>query len=94
MSGGSKGARGAELHRAADPMRDQSYSLFSTTPRATRLPAVPVRRPRLQGRARALAARYGLTVADKPDSQDICFRPERGSCTSLRGESLSGSCLR
>ena len=44
------GPDGPELHRAADPARDQSYFLFSTTKRAARLPALSARRARVEGR--------------------------------------------
>jgi tRNA-specific 2-thiouridylase len=68
------GDHGPELHRAADPARDQSYFLFATT-RAQldflRFPlgALP------KAETRRIAVRLGLGVADKPDSQDICFVP-------------------
>src|SRR5499426_1812885 len=68
------GAGGTELHRGADPARDQSYFLFATT-RAQldflRFPlgALP------KAETRALAQRLALPVAAKPDSQDICFVP-------------------
>ena len=68
------GPHGAELHRAHDPNRDQSYFLFATT-----RPQLDFLRFPLGGmpksETRALAAQFGLTVADKPDSQDICFVP-------------------
>jgi tRNA-specific 2-thiouridylase len=69
------GADGPELHRAADPARDQSYFLFATT-RAQldylRFPlgGLP------KARVREVAAELGLGVAAKPDSQDICFVPD------------------
>jgi len=69
------GARGPELHRAADPARDQSYFLFATTPAQLadlRFPLGGLPKPAV----RAAAAELGLAVADKPDSQDICFVPE------------------
>ena len=70
------GPDGPELHRAADPARDQSWFLFATTPRPAGVRAVPARRHAGQGaRCGAQAARLGLAVADKPDSQDICFVP-------------------
>ena len=68
------GPAGPELHRAADESRDQSYFLFATT-RAQldflRFPlgALP------KDETRALARRFALPVAAKPDSQDICFVP-------------------
>jgi tRNA-uridine 2-sulfurtransferase len=68
------GPLGPELHRAIDTERDQSYFLFATT------------RPQLdflrfplgdlgKAQTRALAKRFALPVAEKPDSQDICFVP-------------------
>jgi tRNA-specific 2-thiouridylase len=69
------GADGPQLHCAADTSRDQSYFLFATT----RAQLSYLRFP-LGGMAkrqvRALAAELGLAVADKPDSQDICFVPD------------------
>ncbi|MBK6468660.1 MAG: tRNA 2-thiouridine(34) synthase MnmA [Rhodobacter sp.] len=69
------GAAGAELHRAADAARDQSYFLFSTTPEQLDYLRFPLGHLASKTETRALAARYGLPVADKPDSQDICFVP-------------------
>jgi tRNA-specific 2-thiouridylase len=69
------GADGAELHRAMDPARDQSYFLFATT-----APQLDFLRFPLGGMAkaavRAIAVEAGLVVAAKPDSQDICFVPD------------------
>ncbi|KFI27711.1 tRNA(5-methylaminomethyl-2-thiouridine)-methyltransferase [Haematobacter massiliensis] len=70
------GLRGAELHRAADPARDQSYFLFSTTAEQLDYLRFPLGHLASKAETRALAARYGLPVADKPDSQDICFVPD------------------
>ena len=70
-----KGPRGPELHRAADPARDQSYFLFSTTAAQLDYLRFPLGGLASKAETRALAARYGLPVADKPDSQDICFVP-------------------
>ena len=69
------GAAGAELHQAADAARDQSYFLFSTTPAQLDYLRFPLGHLTSKAETRALAARYGLPVADKPDSQDICFVP-------------------
>ena len=69
------GRFGAELHRAADPARDQSYFLFSTRPEQLEYLRFPLGHLESKAETRALAARYGLPVADKPDSQDICFVP-------------------
>ncbi len=75
MPAASPGRHGPELHRAADPAKDQSYFLFATTADAARVPALPAGRAR-QGRdPRPCAAPRASTVADKPDSQDICFVP-------------------
>ena len=69
------GPAGAELHRAADAARDQSYFLFSTTPEQLGFLRFPLGGLASKAETRALATRYGLPVADKPDSQDICFVP-------------------
>ncbi|HQU67455.1 MAG TPA: tRNA 2-thiouridine(34) synthase MnmA [Albidovulum sp.] len=69
------GAFGPELHSAADPNRDQSYFLFSTTPEQLSFLRFPLGGLASKAETRALAAKYGLSVADKPDSQDICFVP-------------------
>lgn len=65
----------AELHMAADPIRDQSYFLFSTTQEQLDFLRFPLGHLPSKAETRALAAEYGLIVADKPDSQDICFVP-------------------
>ncbi len=70
-----EGPHGPELHRAADPGRDQSYFLFSTTREQLGFLRFPLGGLASKAETRALAARYGLPVADKPDSQDICFVP-------------------
>jgi len=69
------------LLRAADPNRDQSYFLFATTQAQLdylRFPLGGMMKPQV----RELAASVGLTVAEKPDSQDICFVPN-GSYASI-----------
>jgi tRNA-specific 2-thiouridylase len=70
-----KVGRGPELHQAADAARDQSYFLFSTTSEQLDYLRFPLGHLASKAETRALAARYGLPVADKPDSQDICFVP-------------------
>jgi tRNA-specific 2-thiouridylase len=69
------GPAGPELHRAADPTRDQSYFLFSTTPEQLGFLRFPLGGT-AKSEVRAVAARLGLAVAGKPDSQDICFVPD------------------
>ena len=69
------GETGAELHCAADSNRDQSYFLFSTTQEQLDYLRFPLGHLPSKAETRALAAKYGLPVADKPDSQDICFVP-------------------
>lgn len=69
------GGQGPELHSAADANRDQSYFLFSTTPEQLDFLRFPLGHLPSKDATRALAAKYGLGVADKPDSQDICFVP-------------------
>jgi tRNA-uridine 2-sulfurtransferase len=69
------GAGGVELHRAADAWRDQSYFLFATTRAQLDFLRFPLG-GLAKDETRRLAARFGLAVADKPDSQDICFVPQ------------------
>lgn len=67
-------ASGAELHSAADPTRDQSYFLFTTTQEQLDFLRFPLGDlPKTV--TRQMAERYQLPVAQKPDSQDICFVP-------------------
>ncbi len=70
------GPNGPELHCAADPARDQSYFLFSTTREQLDYLRFPLGHLPSKAETRKLAAQYGLPVADKPDSQDICFVPD------------------
>jgi tRNA-specific 2-thiouridylase len=70
------GAKGAELHCAADANRDQSYFLFSTTPEQLGFLRFPLGHLASKNDTRKLAVKYDLAVADKPDSQDICFVPD------------------
>ncbi len=70
------GENGPELHCAADANRDQSYFLFSTTPEQLSFLRFPLGHLPSKDATRELAAKYGLAVADKPDSQDICFVPD------------------
>ncbi len=76
------GAHGAELHSAEDANRDQSYFLFSTTPEQLDYLRFPLGHLPSKDATREMAAQYGLAVADKPDSQDICFVPD-GNYTSV-----------
>lgn len=78
------GANGAELHAAADAGRDQSYFLFSTTPDQLDYLRFPLGHLPSKDDTRALAAKYGLSVAMKPDSQDICFVPNGDYAAVIR----------
>ncbi len=71
-----EGHDGPELHRGTDPARDQSYFLFATTQEQLaflRFPLGGLPKPEV----RRIAEAAGLRVAGKPDSQDICFVPDR-----------------
>jgi tRNA-uridine 2-sulfurtransferase len=77
------GAGGAELLRAIDPARDQSYFLFATTAEQLDYLRFPLGgMPKLE--VRAMAAEMGLGVAAKPDSQDICFVPNGDYASVVR----------
>jgi len=70
----ANGEQRGQLLRGADPRRDQSYFLYTTTQDQLdylRFPLGHMEKPEV----RKLAEEFGLIVADKPDSQDICFVP-------------------
>jgi tRNA-uridine 2-sulfurtransferase len=69
-----EGPNGPQLHRARDAERDQSYFLFATTQAQLAALMFPLGRLH-KSEVRALAREFGLPVADKSDSQDICFVP-------------------
>jgi tRNA-specific 2-thiouridylase len=65
---------GRALYRARETERDQSYFLFATTRAQLDLLRFPLG-DQTKAETRELARRFGLAVADKQDSQDICFVP-------------------
>ena len=69
-----EGPGGAEMHRALDHAKDQSYFLFATTPEQLDYLRFPLGNM-TKAETRAHAERFGLPVAEKPESQDICFVP-------------------
>ncbi len=69
------GPDGAELHRARDGARDQSYFLYRTTRAELDFLRFPLG-ALAKDETRALARDFALPVAEKPDSQDICFVPQ------------------
>jgi tRNA-uridine 2-sulfurtransferase len=64
-----------ELHKGADPRRDQSYFLYGTTREQLDFLRFPLG-DMPKDEVRRIAAEVGLEVAAKPDSQDICFVPD------------------
>ncbi|PIR39435.1 MAG: tRNA 2-thiouridine(34) synthase MnmA [Alphaproteobacteria bacterium CG11_big_fil_rev_8_21_14_0_20_39_49] len=92
-----------ELHKAVDDSKDQSYFLFATTKEQLNYIHFPLGGLKKE-KTRELALEYGLEVADKPDSQDICFVPngsyakvierlrpeawETGDIVNVKGEKL------
>jgi len=75
------GTQGPELHRARDDAKDQSYFLFATTPEQLEFLRFPLGGMD-KAETRDHAERFQLPVADKPESQDICFVPN-GSYTGI-----------
>ena len=69
-----EGPNGPELHRAHDGGKDQSYFLFATTRKQLDFLRFPLGHLD-KSETRKLAVEFGLNVASKPDSQDICFVP-------------------
>ncbi|MFN0283223.1 MAG: tRNA 2-thiouridine(34) synthase MnmA [Kineosporiaceae bacterium] len=81
-----EGADGPELHRAADPGKDQSYVLAVLPPGRLAHAQFPLG-DTVKDDVRAEAARRGLAVAAKPDSHDICFIAD-GDTRAWLGERL------
>jgi len=76
----------AEMHKGFDENKDQSYFLFATTKEQLDYLMFPLG-GQTKEETRALAEKYNLEVANKPDSQDICFVPNgnyRDIITKLR----------
>jgi len=69
------GPNGAELHRAVDPEKDQSYVLGVLTAEQISHSMFPLGNS-TKTEVRAEAERRGILVAQKPDSHDICFIPD------------------
>ena len=69
------GPNGPELHRAMDPARDQSYFLYRTSRQELDFLRFPLG-VLPKDETRRLARDFALPVAEKPDSQDICFVPQ------------------
>jgi tRNA-specific 2-thiouridylase len=83
---------GAQLHRPADLSRDQSWFLFATTCGQLDFLRFPLGSVTTKAEVRAMAESMDLPVADKPDSQDICFVPSgsyAGIVASLRPETMA-----
>ena len=80
-----------ELHKGADPARDQSYFLYGTTQEQLDFLRFPLGDfPKSE--VRKIAEEEGLAVASKPDSQDICFVPDgdyAGLVQRLRPETIA-----
>ncbi len=73
------------LAKGADPRKDQSYFLFSTTKDQLEYLYFPLGGLKKE-ETRKLATEFGLEIADKPDSQDICFVPDGDYAKIVRKE--------
>ena len=71
-----------QMRRPVDEKRDQSYFLFSTTPEQLSFLRFPLAHL-TKNEIREFAAKLALPVADKPDSQDICFVPNGDYATVI-----------
>ena len=80
------GPRGPELHEALDPVKDQSYMLYNLEPRRLGRVAFPLGHMTKQ-EVREHAREFGLPVAAKPESQEICFIP-RGETAAYLAQRL------
>jgi len=80
---------GRALYRAREEQRDQSYFLFATTSEQLDVLRFPLG-DKTKAETRELARSFGLPVADKPDSQDICFVPS-GRYTDVIANLMPGA---
>ena len=78
-----EGPGGPELHRATELAKDQSYFLFTTTPAQLDFLRFPLGGI-AKSETRTVAEALGLVVANKPDSQDICFVPDGDYASIVR----------
>ena len=72
-----------EMYRAADLKRDQSYFLFATTQEQLNFLRFPLGNIK-KSETRKIALNLNLNVADKPDSQDICFVPNNDYASVIK----------
>lgn len=77
------------LCKGLDEAKDQSYFLFTLTPEQMARTLFPLG-GMTKDEVRAQAARFGLKVADKPESQDICFVPDGNYVRFIEEERGSG----
>lgn len=87
-----EGAAGAQMHQAVDESRDQSWFLAATTRAQLEFCRFPLGDYASKAQVRAVAAEMGLVVAEKADSQDICFVPSgsyAGIVEKFRPDALS-----
>jgi|SRR5579884_729743 len=73
-----------ELLKARDPDKDQSYALYTLTQAQMRKTLMPLGHLTGKAETRRLAADLGLALANKPDSQEICFVPKEGYVSFLK----------
>ena len=78
-----KSEKNAEMYRAVDLSRDQSYFLFSTTQDQLNFLRFPLGKMK-KSETRKIASEFKLNVADKPDSQDKCFVPNGDYASVIR----------
>lgn len=75
---------GPRLARAADPSKDQTYFLYRLSAERMKKILFPIgeyEKPRI----REIAGELGLPIAEKPDSQEVCFIPDKEALEKLRG---------
>lgn len=78
-----------ELLRARDANKDQSYALYTLTQEQLSQTLMPLGELSGKDETRRLAREFGLALASKPDSQEICFVPREGYTSFLREKAPS-----